>query len=75
MYEKGCATQLIRTVQSMHQNATIIIRKDKVNDNTPIGINKGVREGCPLLSVLFNICIDEVIKDWLRVIKQNFVAC
>jgi hypothetical protein len=39
MAEKGF---LIRTAQSMYQNTTIIIRKDRLNNNTPIEINKGV---------------------------------
>jgi hypothetical protein len=59
---KGFPTPLI-TVQSMYQNTTIIIRKDKVNDNTPMEINKGIRQGCPLSLVLFNIYNDKVIKD------------
>jgi hypothetical protein len=42
----------------MHQNTTIIIRKDRVNDNTPTG----VQNGCPLLPVLFNIYTDKVIE-------------
>jgi hypothetical protein len=42
MVEKGFPTPLITTVQSMYQNTTIIIRKNKINDKTPTEINKGI---------------------------------
>ena len=29
-----------------------------------VEINKGVRQGCPLLSTLFNIYLDEIITKW-----------
>jgi hypothetical protein len=74
MAEKGFPIHLIRTAQSMYQNTAIIIRKDRINGNTSIEINKGVRQGCPLALILFNIYIDKVIKDWLQVIKQYMSA-
>jgi hypothetical protein len=43
----------------VYQNTTIIIRKDRINCNTPIEINKGAKQGCPLAPVLFNIYIDQ----------------
>jgi hypothetical protein len=52
----------------MYQNSTIIIKKEKVNDNTPTRINKGVLKGCPFLPVLFNIYTDKV-----STIKQNIL--
>jgi hypothetical protein len=58
----------------MYRNTTIIIRKDRVNVNTPIETNKIIRQGCPLSPVLFNIYRDKVIKDWLQIIKQNVSA-
>jgi hypothetical protein len=42
MDEKGFPTPVITTVQNMYQNRTTIIRKDKLNDNTPTEINKGI---------------------------------
>jgi hypothetical protein len=59
MAEKGLPTHLIRTVRSMYQNTSIIIRKSRINGNTPIQINKGT---------------DTDISDWLQVIKQNTLA-
>jgi hypothetical protein len=74
MAEKGFPTNLMRLAQSMHHNTAIIIRKDRANGNTPTEINRGVRQGCPLTAILFNIHTDKVIKDWLQEIKQNILA-
>jgi hypothetical protein len=40
MAEKGFPTHLIKTVQSMYQNSTLIIRKNRVNDHTPTEIKE-----------------------------------
>jgi hypothetical protein len=50
----------------MYQNTTIIIRKDRINGNTPI-------ENVPYhpYSLIFTLT---VIKDWLQVIKLNMLA-
>jgi hypothetical protein len=74
MAEKGLPTHLIRTVQSIYQNTTTIMRKDRANGKAHIEIKEGFRQGCPLLSILFNIYIDRVIKDWLQVFKQNIIT-
>jgi hypothetical protein len=74
MNEKGIPAHLIRIVQSTYQNTAIVIRKDRTNDNNFTEINKGVRQGCPLSRVLFNIYIDKVIKEWQHMIKQNVMV-
>jgi hypothetical protein len=72
MAEKGFPIHLIRMVQRMYQNTTIIVRKDRVNGNTPIEINKEVGQGCPLSPILFNIYTDSDQR--LAVIKQNLLT-
>jgi hypothetical protein len=48
--------------------------KEIVNGNTPIEINRGVRQECPLSPILFVIYIDKVIEDWLKVFEENILA-
>jgi len=35
------------------------------------GITQGMRQGCPLLPVLFNLYLDEVIRIWLQKLKTS----
>jgi hypothetical protein len=39
----------------MYQNTAIIIRKGRIDGNTPIEVNKEDGQGCPLSPILFNI--------------------
>jgi hypothetical protein len=55
MTEKLLPTYLIRTDRSIDQNTTLIVRQDGKNDNTRIEIDKGDRDGCHLLPVLFTL--------------------
>jgi hypothetical protein len=42
MAEKKFPIHLTRTILSMNPNETIIVRKDRINDNTHIEINKEI---------------------------------
>jgi hypothetical protein len=65
---------IILSSKYLNRNTTTITRKNRVNGNTLTETNKGVRQGCPLSSVLFKIYSDKVIKNSLQMIKQNISA-
>ena len=50
-----------------------IIRVNAVNEisEDSRAITQGVRQGCPLSSVLLNLYLDEIIRIWLQKIKTS----
>ena len=53
LWGKGVPTEVIKGVMEMYKGAT---RSQEVN------INAGVKQGCPLSPLLFNIIMDELIE-------------
>jgi hypothetical protein len=71
MLSKGIPTHLITTIQKTYMENIIRV-------NTGNGISEdfrvliqGVRQGCPLSPVLFNLYLDEVIRIWLQKLKLS----
>ena len=59
---------LINTIKCIYKNTEVRI---KFNDGVSEPINKGVRQGCGLSTVLFNIYINKIIQEFKRVKKKG----
>jgi len=68
MLSKGIPTHLITKIQKIYMEN--IIRVNGISEDSRV-ITQGVRQGCPLSPVLFNLYLDEVIRIWLQKLKTS----
>jgi hypothetical protein len=73
MINRGIPSHLIRVVQSLYHDTRICIKKENRQSKILEEINTGVRQGCPLSPVPFNIYIDDVIQKWQKVFQHNIL--
>jgi len=71
MVNKGIPTHLITIIQRIYTENTIQINKGKGTFENFRVINQGVRQGCPLSPVLFNLYLGKVIRIWLKELKMS----
>jgi sorting nexin-29 len=60
---RGYPRHLICAIKSLYQNTTIILDMNG-RYSKDISTNQGVRQGCSLSPNLFNIYLDDVIREW-----------
>jgi len=61
---------LLNTIKCIYRNTKVRINfNDGISE--PIYINKGVRQGCGLSPVLFNIYINKIIQEFKIVLKKG----
>jgi hypothetical protein len=72
MSSKGIPTHLITAIQKTYMENIIRVNAGNGISEDSSVITQGVRQGCPLSPVLFNLYLDEVIRIWLQ--KLNSVS-
>ncbi len=70
MENNGYPQKLVEAIKNLYKNSTIVI-KVGINETDKILINKGVRQGCPVSLILFNIYIDDIIQNWKQIIYKG----
>jgi hypothetical protein len=69
MSSKGIPTHLIAVIQTIYmENITRINADNGISEDSRV-ITQGVRQGCPLSAVLFNLYLEEVIRILLEKLK------
>jgi hypothetical protein len=71
MSGKGIPNHLFTTIQKIYKENFIRINAGNGISEYSRVISQGVRQGCPLSPVLYNLCLDEVIRIWLKKIKTS----
>ena len=63
---KGIPTHLITIIQKIYMENIIRVNAGNGMSEDSRAITQGVRQGCPLSPVLFNLYLDKVIRIWLQ---------
>ena len=71
MSSKGIPTHLITAIQKTYKENIIRVNTGNGISEDSRVITQGVRQGCPLSPVLFNLYLDEVIRIWLQKTKTQ----
>ena len=70
MMDNKIPNYLLNTIKGIYRNTKVRIKfNDDISES--IHINKGVRQGCGLSPVLFNIYIHKIIQEFKIVIKKG----
>ena len=64
MLSKGTPTHLITIIQKIYMENIIRVNAGNGISEDSRAITQGVRQGCPLSLVLFNLYLDEIIRIW-----------
>lgn len=62
-------TELIQVVKDLYTEASMMIQTGKNQLTKPVLLKKGVKQGCPLSPLLFNLCIQPMLER-LNEVKQ-----
>jgi hypothetical protein len=72
LYNRGIPHHVIAVIKNMYQGTkiTFITKSGKV---LPAEINLGVRQGCSMSPVLFNLYLDDAIRQWQSQLKTLYI--
>jgi hypothetical protein len=69
----GVGPNLLRLQKKFWDDAKTVCRAGG-NYGLPFGAHRGVTQGGPLSSLMFNVCVDCVVREWLRQVLGENVA-
>jgi len=66
----GVGPQMLRLIRNFWEMATNVCRA-KGNYGQPFKAGRGVTQGGPLSAKLFNIIVDAVVREWMRLMRET----
>lgn len=66
MNRRGIPMHLIQVIRNIYTNTEIIMHDDRNNSEIT---NLGLRQGCSLSPILFNVYIDDAVRQWINSIE------
>jgi hypothetical protein len=70
MMENNVPNYLLNTIKCIYRNTKVRIKFNE-NLSEPIPTNKGLRQGCGLSPILFNIYINKSVQEFKTIIKKG----
>jgi hypothetical protein len=64
-------SQLIDAIKYLHKDPEICIKFTDGQISEPLPTKKGVRQGCGLFPILFNIYSNKILKEWKLTVKTG----
>jgi len=71
LLSKGIPTHLITKTQKIYMENTTRVNAGNGISEDSRAIAQGVRQGCPLSPVLFNLYLEEIFRIWLQKLKTS----
>jgi hypothetical protein len=70
----GVGPKLLRLQNSFWENAKLVCRAGGCY-GSPFATKRGVTQGGPLSLLMFNVCVDAVVREWLHQVLGDDAAC
>jgi hypothetical protein len=70
VFDHGVGPQMLRLIRNFWETATNVCRA-KGNYGRPFKAGRGVTQGGPLSAKLFNILVDAVVREWMRLMRET----
>ena len=67
----GFPESLIELIKDIYTDASTVVRTSRVDETDPIKVNAGVKQGCPISPVLFNLTSELLIRTVLSRTQEN----
>ncbi len=70
----GVGPRMLRLQNHFWDTAKLVCRAGG-NYGEPFNAKRGITQGGPLYSLMFNVCVDAVVREWLYQTLDEDIAC
>ena len=67
----GFSNSFVDLIKDIYTNATTVVRTSRDDETPPINVNAGVKQGCPISPILFNLTSELLIRCVISKCEEN----